>query len=134
MTSPDAEDKNVTIRVDFSEFDEVQFSIAYMESIFLNLITNSIKYVLPHHFPVIHIFTRKANGIKQLIFSDEGIGFDMEAVKDRVFGLNQTFHDHIDGKGIGLYLVQSQMTSLGGSVVLESKPNEGARFILSFRG
>lgn len=128
------ENANATIHVDFTEFENVQFSKAYMESIFLNLITNAIKYVKPRNFPVIHIYTRKVDGLKQLVFSDEGMGFNMEEVKDRIFGLNQTFHNHIDGKGIGLYLVHSQITSLGGSIALESKPNEGAKFILSFRG
>jgi len=122
-----------TINIDFSEFDSIQFNGAYMESIFLNLMTNSIKYVMPDRFPVISIYTRKVNNLKQVIFSDEGAGFDMEAVKDRVFGLNQTFHNHTEAKGIGLYLVHSQVTSLGGTIVLESKPGQGAKFIMSFK-
>ncbi|WP_439584896.1 ATP-binding protein [Dyadobacter bucti] len=119
--------------MDFSAFDTVQFNAAYMESIFLNLITNSIKYVIPQHYPVIYVRTKLIDGARQLIFSDEGIGFNLEAVKDRVFGLNQTFHNHIDAKGIGLYLVHSQITSLGGNITLDSKPNQGATFVLTFR-
>lgn len=128
------ENSKATIHVDFSAFDSIQFNAAYMESIFLNLITNSIKYVIPQHFPVINIHTETIGGIKHLIFSDKGIGFDLNAVKDRVFGLNQTFHNHIDAKGIGLYLVHSQITSLGGNITLESQPNEGATFTMSFKG
>lgn len=128
------ENSKATINVDFSAFDTVQFNAAYMESIFLNLITNSIKYVIPQHYPVIYVRTKLVNGARQLIFSDEGIGFNLDAVKDRVFGLNQTFHNHIDAKGIGLYLVHSQITSLGGNITLESKPNQGATFTLSFKG
>jgi len=127
------ENSRTKINIDFSEFTDIQFNAAYMESIFLNLITNSIKYVIPGCFPVITIYTRNAGNCKQLIFSDEGAGFDMDAVKDRIFVLNQTFHNHIDAKGIGLYLVHSQLTSLGGNITLESKPNQGSRFTLSFR-
>jgi PAS domain S-box-containing protein len=127
------ENSKTTIHVDFSEFDDIKFNTAYLESIFLNLITNSIKYVIPHNSPVISVSTKKSGNIKQLIFADQGTGFDLDLVKDRIFGLNQTFHNHSDAKGIGLYLVHSHLTSLGGSIAVESKPNEGATFTLSFK-
>jgi PAS domain S-box-containing protein len=121
------------IDIDFSEFSTVKFNQAYLESIFLNLITNSIKYAKPDSSPVISIFTKVENGVKQLVFADEGQGFDMDKVKDKIFGFNQKFHNHADSKGIGLYLVYNHITSLGGRIVIESKINEGARFIISFR-
>jgi PAS domain S-box-containing protein len=121
------------IDVDFSEFEIVKFNKAYLESIFLNLITNSIKYTKPEFFPVISIYTKYENGVKKLIFADEGQGFDMDNVKDKIFGFNQKFHNHADSKGIGLYLVYNHIVSLGGRVAIESKLNEGARFIISFK-
>jgi signal transduction histidine kinase len=104
-----------------------------MESILLNLITNSIKYARPDHFPVITISTRILNGVKQLIFSDEGQGFNMDEVKDKIFGFQKKFHHHIDSKGIGLYLVYNHVTSLGGEITIESKINEGTTFTISFK-
>jgi signal transduction histidine kinase len=121
------------IDVDFSEFSTIKFNKAYLESIFLNLITNSIKYVRPDFFPVISVCTKYENGVKQLIFADEGQGFEMDAVKDKIFGFNQKFHNHTDSKGIGLYLVYNHVISLGGRIAVESKINEGARFIISFK-
>ena len=121
------------IQVDFSEFVKIKFNKAYLESIFLNLVTNSIKYTRPDCFPVLSIYSKIENGVKQLIFNDEGLGFDMDKVKDRIFGFNQRFHNHTDSKGIGLYLVHNHITSLGGRIAIESKLNEGARFIISFR-
>jgi PAS domain S-box-containing protein len=121
------------INVDFSELEKINFNKAYLESIFLNLITNSIKYAKPGHFPIISLYSRKINGISQLVFSDNGLGFDMDAVKDKIFGLHQKFHNHIDSKGIGLYLVYNHITSLGGTITVESKINEGTKFIISFK-
>ena len=121
-----------TIAIDFSVYETINFNKAYLESIFLNLITNSIKYTKPDTTPVISIYTRERDQVKQLIFSDKGLGFDMDAVKDKVFGFNQKFHNHSDSKGIGLYLVYNHITSLGGKIALESKLNEGATFIISF--
>ncbi|HAI82852.1 MAG TPA: hypothetical protein DCL43_04225, partial [Chitinophagaceae bacterium] len=42
------------------------------------------------------------------------------------------FHNHPDSKGIGLYLVQAQMHAMGGSISVESIPNVGTTFTLSF--
>jgi PAS domain S-box-containing protein len=121
------------INIDFSQLEKVNFNKAYLESIFLNLLTNSIKYAVPGTSPNISIYSKKTDGIDQLIFSDKGIGFDMNLVKDKIFGLHQKFNNHIDSKGIGLYLVYNHVTSLGGKIDVESKINEGAAFIISFK-
>jgi PAS domain S-box-containing protein len=126
-------DSNATINIDFSGFDKINFNKAYLESIFLNLITNSIKYTRPGIAPVISIHSTKEKGIKQLIFTDNGVGFDMDKIKGKLFGFNQRFNDHPDSKGIGLYLVYNHITSLGGHISLNSKPNEGAVFTIAFK-
>ncbi|WP_407430415.1 PAS domain S-box protein [Arcticibacter sp.] len=126
------EHTHAEVRTDFSAFRCVRFNRLYMESIFLNLLTNSIKYARNGSAPRIFVQTRMEEGVKQLVFSDAGQGFDMSLVKDRVFGLHQKFHHHHDSKGIGLYLVHHHVTSLGGRIQLESKPGEGATFIIWF--
>jgi len=121
------------ISIDFSEFETISFNKVYMDSIFLNLITNSIKYAKPDSYPDISIATMTTNGCRQLIFSDKGVGFDMEKCKNKIFGLHQTFHNHTDSKGIGLYLVYNHINSLGGHIDVESKVNEGVKFVLTFK-
>ncbi|HKI45317.1 MAG TPA: PAS domain-containing sensor histidine kinase [Balneolales bacterium] len=122
----------VTIHSDFSGLPKVRFNKAYLESIFLNLITNSIKYAQPDSLPVITIRTEKVNGTGQLIFGDNGLGFDMEKVKGKIFGLHQKFHNHSDSKGIGLYLVHNHIARMGGHIKVESEVNKGTRFIITF--
>ncbi|TLV01307.1 PAS domain-containing sensor histidine kinase [Dyadobacter luticola] len=119
--------------IDVSEARSVTYNRAYLESTFLNLITNSIKYAIPGKNPEIFLVSKKSAGATRLIYSDRGLGFDMDAVKDKVFGLSQTFHDHADGKGVGLFLIYNQITNLGGSISLESQPNQGAQFTLMFK-
>ena len=126
-------DSKAIINVDFSAFENVTFNKAYIKSIFLNLLTNSIKYSKPHQVPVITIQSRKNNGVNQLIFSDNGLGFDMDKVKDKIFGLYEKFHSNVDSNGIGLYLVYNHITSLGGRIAVESKINEGATFTISLK-
>ncbi len=127
------EGSNVSIKADFSQLKTIKFNKNYLESILLNLITNSIKYARSGISPIISIHSTRSNGINQLVISDNGMGFDMEKVRDKVFGLNQKFHDHPDSKGIGLYLVYNHINSLGGSISLDSKINEGATFTISFK-
>ncbi len=120
------------IVVDFSEWDEVEFNATNLESILLNLITNSIKYARPEVSPKIQVYTRIHAGQKQLIVADNGMGMDLEKVGDRIFGLHQKFHDHHDSKGIGLYLVYNHVTRMGGKIELDSQLNEGTRFTITF--
>ena len=69
----------------------------------------------------------------QITFSDNGLGMDMQLIKDRIFGLNQRFHDHVDSNGIGLYLVHTQLTALGGSISVASEVNVGTKFFVNFK-
>jgi len=128
-----AQSAGAVINTNFTAFTHVHFNAAYMESILLNLITNAIKYARPGVAPVINISTQQKDGVKQLVFSDNGIGFDLSKVKDKLFGLYQKFTDHSDSKGVGLYLVHTHVTSMGGSVDVESKPNMGAAFTITFK-
>ena len=127
------ENSKININIDFSALPNVNFNKEYLKSIFLNLITNSIKYAKPDTLPSISIYSKKVNGISQLIYSDNGLGFDMEKVKDKIFGLHQKFHNHVDSNGIGLYLIYNHITNLGGRIEVESKINEGVKFTISFK-
>jgi PAS domain S-box-containing protein len=127
-------EKKVTINADFSAAPSVIFTIAYLESVFLNLLTNAVKYSHPDRDPIINIKTSKEpNGDTQLTFSDNGIGINMALAKDKIFGLYKRFHNNADSKGIGLYLVHSQITALGGKIEVESTVNIGTTFTLTFK-
>ncbi len=118
---------------DFSQGSIVRFNRGYMESILLNLVSNSIKYANPGQPLRIMVKLQPAEGVHQLIYTDNGVGFDLEAVRGRLFGFQQAFHNHADSKGIGLYLVQSYMNRFGGQVSLASEPSKGATFTLTFK-
>ncbi|PIQ63918.1 MAG: PAS domain-containing sensor histidine kinase [Bacteroidetes bacterium CG12_big_fil_rev_8_21_14_0_65_60_17] len=116
------------IRADFSGAETVYFHKSSMESIFLNLITNAVKYARPGVPPIVAIGSSPG----QLVFSDNGQGLDLDEVGDRLFRLNETFHSHPDAKGVGLYLVKRHMEQMGGTVTVESRVGEGTSFTLRF--
>ena len=67
-----------------------------------------------------------------LVFKDNGLGFNLEKQKDQIFGLYKRFHLHTEGRGMGLYMVKTQVEMLGGKVYVESRLNQGATFTLEF--
>ena len=121
-----------TLRADFSRLDRLVVNKALLESILLNLITNAIKYARPGVPPVITIEADRSGDVGRLVVRDNGLGLDLAEVGGRLFGLNQTFHSHADSKGVGLYLVHRHVTSLGGTIAVESAVGEGTTFRLSF--
>ncbi len=127
------QESKATIEANFDAFNMLQFNKNYLQSIFLNLITNSIKYAKPHCNAVIKISSTLQNGKPQIMYTDNGLGFDLEKVKDKLFGFQQQFHHHLDSKGIGLFLVYNHITRLGGTVHIDSVLNEGTTFVFTFR-
>ncbi|MFC5284946.1 sensor histidine kinase, partial [Pedobacter alpinus] len=124
---------NAKIEQDFTAFDKIDFNKSYFESVLLNLLTNALKYKKPKSDPQITFKTICNGNIKQLEVSDKGIGLDLERFKNKIFGLNQTFHGNKDAKGVGLFLVKKHITDMGGDITIESKKNEGAKFIITFK-
>ena len=124
---------NAEIHQNFQDFDNVEFNKSYLESILLNLLTNALKYSSPHRKPVIRVYTKKEHDVTKLYFSDNGLGIDMERHKHKIFGLYQRFHDHADSKGLGLYIVNSQIRVMGGEIEVASEVDKGSTFIVTFK-
>jgi PAS domain S-box-containing protein len=126
------ERSNASIRLEIDDCPAVCFNRSYLEGIFMNLLTNSLKYAHPDREPEIHIRSRKVARGVEVEFNDNGQGFDADENRDLVFKLHQKFHDRADSKGVGLYLVDHYMTSLGGRISVDSQVGQGARFTLYF--
>ena len=125
--------EGVTIRTDFTEVGELVTLKGYIYSIFYNLILNSIKYRRPQLPPVIEIRSERKDGHVVLTFRDNGLGIDLAAKGDQLFGLYRRFHDHVEGKGLGLFMVKTQVEMMGGSIGIASEVGEGTTVTLEFR-
>jgi len=115
---------------DFSLCPTVNYVPAYLESIFLNLLTNALKYRHPDRSPKIICETYIAEGHTYLTFEDNGLGIDMDKYGDQVFGMYKTFHKNANSKGIGLFITRNQVEALGGTITVDSKVNVGTKFTL----
>ncbi len=121
------------ISVDFRAFKEVKFNKANLESIFLNLMSNSIKYSRPGVPPKIKFTTQVLGKEMQLLIEDNGLGLDTEVWDEKIFGFGKKSSEKKDSKGVGLYLIYNHIIYMGGKITFKSKINEGTTFIITFK-
>jgi light-regulated signal transduction histidine kinase (bacteriophytochrome) len=118
----------VKIRADFSRAPDIFYPQLYLQSILQNLISNSIKYRHPNKVPLIEIKTLEKDDGYYLIIEDNGLGMDLDNSTDNIFRLFKRMHTHIEGKGVGLYIVNSLVESHGGNIEVKSKIDKGTTF------
>ncbi|WP_422858141.1 PAS domain-containing sensor histidine kinase [Flagellimonas sp. S174] len=104
----------------------------YISSIFLNLLTNSLKYRKPKIKLSIVVEAYEKDGDATISFKDNGRGIDMERHGDKLFGMYKTFHGNKDAKGIGLFISKNQMDAMKAEIEVMSEVDQGATFVLRF--
>jgi len=123
---------NTTVDFDFSKINSIEAVSPYMHSIFLNLISNSIKYAQKDVTPEIKIWSEQEDGKINIYFKDNGMGIDLKKHGDQLFGLYKKFNFNVEGKGMGLFMVKTQVNALGGTIEVKSELEKGTEFKLSF--
>jgi signal transduction histidine kinase len=121
-----------SIDFDFSQARAISYPNIYMESILLNLLSNALKYKHPERQPHVKFITRNTNGSVILEVSDNGLGINLDRYGHQVFKLRKTFHQHPDGRGIGLFMIKNQIEAMGGKIKVNSVEGEGSTFVITF--
>jgi PAS domain S-box-containing protein len=122
--------KEVEIINDVNPEIEVNVIPGYLDSIVMNFITNGIKYSDPEKESYVKVAAESSDSGEFVIlsFHDNGLGMDLKKDGESLFGMYQTFHDHEDSRGIGLYITKNQIESIGGEIKVESEPDVGTTF------
>jgi signal transduction histidine kinase len=126
-------DSKASLSYDFTPAPLVYSISSYVENILFNLISNAIKYRHSERRPLIVISSHIFQDELCLTVSDNGIGFDIESNKANLFGLYKRFHDHVEGKGLGLYMIKTQTEAIGGKIEVESTLGVGTTFRIFFK-
>ncbi len=121
------------IKTDFAQTPVINFSRPNLNSIFYNLLSNALKYRHPERQPVIQMTTTLKGDYIELKVQDNGLGIDMNKHQSKLFQMFKRFHNHVNGSGLGLYIVNRLLTNNGGYVNIESTLNEGTTFYLYFK-
>ena len=132
MISAKIAETSAEIHADFSQAPTIHYPNIYLESIFLNLLTNALKYMKPGRPPVIDVRTYMINNDIMLEIKDNGLGINLERYGHQIFKLQKTFHKHPESRGIGLFMIKNQIEAMGGEIFVESQEDIGTTFFINF--
>lgn len=122
-----------SIQTNFSDVDTVYGAKSYVVNIFYNLILNAINYSKEGVPAVVQITAEQSEQAIILRFSDNGIGMDLTPEKERkIFDMYGRLSGATEGKGLGLYLVKTQVEAMDGKIKVESEKGVGTTFIITF--
>ena len=120
------------IQLDLTGFEHLLYSRKNLRSILYNLISNAIKYADPKRIPQISVRTSIASsGEHVLEVEDNGLGLD-PANKSNIFAMFKRLHDHVEGSGVGLYLVKKILDNTRDSITVDSEVGKGSVFKVYF--
>ena len=110
------------------------FSEKNLRSVVYNLLSNALKYRHPDRAPHVQLAYQRQAPYHVLRVQDNGLGFDVAKAAGKLFGMFQRLHTHVEGSGIGLYMVKKMVENAGGTIRVESQAGVGSTFIVSFPG
>ncbi len=120
------------IEVDLEECAPIHFSRKNLRSIVYNLFSNALKYRSPERIPVIRLSCRENEEYTVFSVSDNGLGMDLSG-GTKIFSMFKRLHDHVEGSGIGLYIIKKIVDNAGGKIEVESKVGQGTTFEVYFK-
>ncbi|HEY8399959.1 MAG TPA: CHASE domain-containing protein [Cytophagaceae bacterium] len=121
------EESEAQIHLETAGAFKMKFSKVNFTSVIYNLVSNAIKYRHPDRKPLITIKAAMEGSHIIIRVKDNGLGFRKEHA-DKAFSMFKRFHNHVEGSGIGLYIVKRLVENAGGEIKLESEENVGSEF------
>ncbi|SDM43418.1 Signal transduction histidine kinase [Catalinimonas alkaloidigena] len=118
------------IHLDVQECPSIRFSPKNLRSIVYNLISNALKYHSPDRTPEVWVSCQHQEHALQFSVQDNGLGMDLTQ-EQKLFSMFKRLHDHVEGSGIGLYMVKKIVDNAGGNIGVESTIGQGSVFTVS---
>ncbi|TGE29430.1 PAS domain-containing sensor histidine kinase [Hymenobacter metallicola] len=102
-----------------------------LRSVIYNLLSNALKYRSPERAPKVHIRSYPRPGQAVVEVQDNGLGIDLSR-QTEMFGMFRRYHTHVEGAGVGLYMVKRMVEHVGGHIQVHSQPGVGSTFTVYF--
>ncbi|MBC6991058.1 PAS domain-containing protein [Hymenobacter sp. BT491] len=120
------------IELDVAQVPVLEFVRPNLRSILYNLLSNAVKYAATDRTSRITIQSLWQEDHAVLVVQDNGLGIDLKRYGSQLFQMFRRFHVHVEGSGMGLYLVNRIVQSHGGRLEVHSKVGEGTAFRVHF--
>jgi PAS domain S-box-containing protein len=120
------------IAQDLKACPPVLFPRKNLKSVVYNLLSNALKYRDPGRPSRISIACRPEGDYLVLRVQDNGLGMDVKN-EDKIFGMFKRLHTHVEGTGVGLYIVRKMLENAGGRIAVESQVGVGSTFRVYFK-
>ncbi|MCJ8163807.1 CHASE domain-containing protein [Pontibacter sp. E15-1] len=124
-------ESGVTLKTSF-EVTDILYARKNLRSILYNLVSNAIKYRSEDREPEVRITTYQQPGFVVLEVQDNGLGIKKEQ-QHKLFTMFKRLHSHVEGTGIGLYIVKRIIENNGGLIEVESVEGAGTTFRVYFK-
>ncbi|MFD1466595.1 PAS domain-containing protein [Hymenobacter caeli] len=118
------------LAVDVAACPSLSFAPRNLRSIVYNLLSNAVKYRHPDRPPVVAVRAYRTAAAAVVEVQDNGLGLT-EPQQAKLFGLFQRLHTHVEGSGLGLYMVKKIVDNAGGTVAVRSEPGVGTTFAVA---
>jgi PAS domain S-box-containing protein len=130
MTDMIQQEKDRSINFKIEPLGTIRGDLSMLRQVWVNLISNSIKYTRKKPVAEIEIASKLEGDKKIFSIRDNGVGFDMK-YHHKLFGVFQRLHkaQDFEGTGVGLALVHRIISRHGGDIWAEAAPDQGATFL-----
>ncbi|RSK35953.1 PAS domain-containing sensor histidine kinase [Hymenobacter metallilatus] len=117
------------VLVEVENCGPILLSHKHLRSIVYNLLSNALKYRHPNRVPQIRITCEQQPGAMEIQVQDNGLGLSPEQ-QQQLFGLFRRLHHHVEGSGVGLFLIKRMIENAGGQLSVRSTAGVGSTFIV----
>ena len=118
---------NAQLDIELAEGVAVHFLEKNLRSLLYNLLNNALKYRAPDRPPHVCLRAHPVGNQVCITVQDNGLGIS-QAGQHKLFGLFERLHSHVEGSGIGLFMVKKMVENAGGRITVESEAGVGSTF------
>ncbi|NVO31827.1 PAS domain-containing protein [Hymenobacter lapidiphilus] len=128
--APLLETADITLTVEVDGCQDVRVAPKTLRSVVYNLLSNAVKYRAFDRPALVQLRARCTPGHLVLVVQDNGLGLT-SAQQGELFGMFRRMHTHVQGSGVGLFMVKRLVENAGGTITVESQAGVGSTFTVS---
>jgi signal transduction histidine kinase len=119
-----------TLTVHLHGCEAVRVAPKVLRSVVYNLLSNALKYRAADRPALVQLRGQCTHNRLVLEVADNGLGLS-PAQQEQLFGLFRRLHTHVEGSGVGLFMVKRLVENAGGTITVTSQLGVGSTFTVS---